>query len=132
MQIGQALKYLHAHKIIHRDIKLENIMLSSQQANCDAKLADFGLAEKLNKRSNRCAGTFGYVAPEILAEKPYGTASDIWSLGCLLYAMLTVTLPFMSSYKEDPASSEGNSFTENQELSMSKASASLSDSQLDL
>ena len=69
-------------------------MLSSQKDNCDAKLADFGLAQKLSETNDEFAGTIGYVAPEILAQKPYGKASDIWSLGCLLYAMLTVNLPF--------------------------------------
>jgi len=74
-------------------------MLTNQKANCVAKLADFGLAETLSETKSKRAGTVGYVAPEILAMKPYGTASDIWSLGCLLYAMLTVTLPF-NAYKK--------------------------------
>ena len=60
-----------------------------------AKLADFGLAEKVNDTKNVViAGTQGYAAPEILGNLPYDTSSDIWSLGCLLYAMLTVSLPF--------------------------------------
>ena len=97
LQISQALKYLHVHQIIHRDIKLENIMLTSRKTNCGAKLADFGLAETVK---NDCvtngskAGTVGYVAPEISEGESYGTSSDIWSLGCLLYAMLTASLPF--------------------------------------
>lgn len=62
-------------------------------------MADFGLAETILESETNSAdayksGTTGYLAPEILAGKSYGTASDIWSLGCLLYAMLTVTLPF--------------------------------------
>ena len=71
-------------------------MLSSRKSICSAKLADFGLAEKLNltNKSGLLAGTAGYLAPEIIEGKAYGTPVDIWSLGCLLYAMLTVSLPF--------------------------------------
>ena len=47
-QVADALKYLHSHKIIHRDIKLENVLLENEKSTCSAKLADFGLAEKLN------------------------------------------------------------------------------------
>ena len=98
LQLGQALKYMHSHKIIHRDIKLENVMLSSHKVDCNAKLADFGLAESLavagSERTGAKVGTAGYVAPEIIEGYSYGPASDIWSLGCLLYAMLTVSLPF--------------------------------------
>ena len=65
-----------------------------------AKLADFGLAETVSQTSatriGTKSGTAGYAAPEILAGRPYGTPSDMWSLGCLLYAMLTVSLPFPS------------------------------------
>ena len=72
-------------------------MLTSRKTNCGAKLADFGLAETVknaNVTGGTKAGTVGYVAPEISEGSPYGISSDIWSLGCLLYAMLTVTLPF--------------------------------------
>ena len=73
-------------------------MLTSHETDCCAKLADFGLAETVDVNGlvsgNKAAGTLGYLAPEILEKKPYGTSSDIWSLGCLLYAMLTVALPF--------------------------------------
>ena len=72
-------------------------MLTSRKTNCGAKLADFGLAETVKNatlKSGSKAGTVGYVAPEISEGTPYGISSDIWSLGCLLYAMLTVSLPF--------------------------------------
>ena len=72
-------------------------MLASRNTNCGAKLADFGLAETVKNASvtgGTKAGTVGYVAPEISEGSPYGISSDIWSLGCLLYAMLTVSLPF--------------------------------------
>ena len=95
-QICVALKHIHGSGIIHRDIKLENVMLSEEGSGCTAKLADFGLAEKLiNGRSAKPnkAGTPAYLAPEIVEGKPYGSASDMWSLGCLLYVLLTAELP---------------------------------------
>ena len=72
-QIGLALKYLHAHRIIHRDIKLENVLLSNSNSisSFRAKLADFGLAETIlesetNSADAHKSGTTGYLAPEIL------------------------------------------------------------------
>ena len=104
---------MHSHKIIHRDIKLENIMISShRQKDLTAKLADFGLAETFSKTAaaridSRKSGTAGYTAPEILAGRPYGTASDMWSLGCLIYAMLTVALPFPAEDMDSADASPG-------------------------
>ena len=93
-EIGAALKFLHNRDVIHRDVKLENVMLANHSKT--VKLADFGLAEKVSESAKliKRAGTVGYAAPELLMDVPYDTSSDIWSLGCLLYAMLTVTLPF--------------------------------------
>jgi len=73
-------------------------MLSSHEPTCVAKLADFGLAQLIPKEgmvTQNLTGTFGYQAPEIVKGKPYGTSADIWQLGCLLFAMLTITLPVM-------------------------------------
>ena len=96
VQICQAIKHLHTRQIIHRDIKLENVMLSEEGSGCTAKLADFGLAEQLvdgqSIRQTK-AGTPSYLAPEIVQGQSYGTASDMWSLGCLIYVLLTAKLP---------------------------------------
>ena len=73
---------------------------SCDDGNFKAKLADFGLAEWLSSNYskpqsyNKQVGTRGYTAPEIVANQPYGSPSDIWSLGCLIHVMLTVTLPY--------------------------------------
>ena len=93
-QILTALAFLHKNHIIHGDIKLENVVLQAKIGGCVAKLADFGISEPISstQESNRIVGTQGYIAPEILKCEGYGTASDIWSLGCLIYAMLTAQL----------------------------------------
>ena len=85
-------------------------MLSAEGSGCTAKLADFGLAEMLvdgsSVRRSR-AGTPSYLAPEIVEGKPYGTASDIWSLGCLLYVLLATELPRFGPGSTLLATSEG-------------------------
>ncbi len=90
----QATEYLHQKGIIHRDIKLENIMLQEDGAELNPILIDFGLAEYQSHSSffyTRC-GTPGFVAPEILeltsdSKETYGPACDIFSLGVLLYVL---------------------------------------------
>ena len=80
-------------------------MLSGKKPTSTAKLADFGLAQALETSGNgvsSTAGTFGYQAPEIMQGKNYGTEADIWQLGCLLFAMLTVTLPVGTDEGETP------------------------------
>ncbi|UYV83281.1 PRKCI [Cordylochernes scorpioides] len=83
-----ALHYLHTHNIIHRDVKLENILLNSDG---HIKLFDYGLC-KLNMRpgqkTNRFCGTLTYMAPEIIQKKPYDFGVDWWALGATLYEML--------------------------------------------
>ena len=142
-QICEALKYLHSHRIIHRDIKLENVMLSDHSLNCQAKLADFGLAETVSSvdgdKQGTKAGTAGYAAPEIVEGRPYGTASDMWSLGVLLYAMLTVQLPFQQqettneSRKKGGAAAPGDRrFHHSQEYNLSLSDVNASDQSKDL
>jgi serine/threonine protein kinase len=69
-QIIQAVKYLHSYGIIHRDLKLENIMMSDNSERAVPKLVDFGLAKIIgpNERSTEPFGTLGYVAPEVLSK----------------------------------------------------------------
>ncbi|CAD8045015.1 unnamed protein product [Paramecium primaurelia] len=92
-QLAEGLQYLHSHNIIHRDIKLGNLLIQ----NDILKIADFGLAVKLNndeeERSTLC-GTPNYISPEILNQQPYGKKVDLWSMGCCLYAMATGHGPF--------------------------------------
>ena len=96
MQIIAALKYLHTHRIIHRDLKLGNLFLSGKM---EIKIGDFGLATKLEfdgERKRTICGTPNYIAPEILeAKQGHSYEVDIWSLGVVLYTMLIGRPPFV-------------------------------------
>ena len=95
LQIIRALKYIHNHRIIHRDLKLGNLFLTSK---LELKLGDFGLAAKLEydgQRRKTVCGTPNYVAPEILEKKNgHSYEVDIWSLGVVIYTMLFGIPPF--------------------------------------
>lgn len=93
-QIVAGLAHCHSLNICHRDIKLENLLLDSDN---NVKLCDFGFA-RMCSDGNFCktmCGTPNYCAPEVLAhENYYGAAADVWSLGIVLYALLVGSLPF--------------------------------------
>ena len=95
LQIISALKYLHAHKVIHRDIKLGNLFMSDKM---EIKLGDFGLATKLEfdgERKRTICGTPNYIAPEILdGRSGHSFEVDTWSLGVLIYTMAIGKPPF--------------------------------------
>ncbi|PRP80694.1 hypothetical protein PROFUN_11653 [Planoprotostelium fungivorum] len=94
-QILSAVRYLHNKGIAHRDLKLENIMVDPNGEN--PKLIDFGLANRFeaNKLFRTPCGSPFYAAPEILKRQPYyGPSNDIWSLGVVLYSMMTGTIPW--------------------------------------
>ncbi|CAG9325570.1 unnamed protein product [Blepharisma stoltei] len=88
------LDYLKSMNVVHRDIKLENILLESELTDIDFKLADFGLACFANKELTKKCGSPGYVAPEILRKLPYGPKVDVFSFGIILYMILSGQAPF--------------------------------------
>uniref|UniRef100_A0A914I6H0 Protein kinase domain-containing protein n=1 Tax=Globodera rostochiensis TaxID=31243 RepID=A0A914I6H0_GLORO len=90
-QIASALAFLHRRRIVHRDVKPENILLT---ADSTAKLTDFGLACILVGPLYRVCGTPTYVAPEILTQQGYGVEVDVWSLGIILHICLVGFAPF--------------------------------------
>ena len=93
---------MHSYGIVHRDIKLQNIMMTNNSDGAFPKLVDFGFAKIIgpDEELNEHYGSRGYTSPEILCKKPYRFESDIWSLGVLLYTMFAAALPF-ASYERD-------------------------------
>lgn len=93
-QICLALKHVHDRKILHRDLKSQNIFLTK---NGIIKLGDFGIARVLSdtrSKAKTVVGTPYYLSPEIIKSEPYSFKSDIWSLGVLLYEMCALQPPF--------------------------------------
>ncbi|XP_030332802.1 serine/threonine-protein kinase Nek5 isoform X1 [Strigops habroptila] len=95
VQISLGLKHIHDKKILHRDVKAQNIFLSNNGKV--AKLGDFGIARQLNSTmefAHTCVGTPYYLSPEICENQPYNNKTDIWSLGCVLYELCALKHPF--------------------------------------
>ncbi|EAR93072.2 Serine/Threonine kinase domain protein (macronuclear) [Tetrahymena thermophila SB210] len=93
-QICLAMKHVHDRKIIHRDLKGQNIFLTR---NHIVKLGDFGIARVLSKtveKAKTMVGTPYYLSPEIIESKPYSFKTDIWSLGVILYELCALKPPF--------------------------------------
>lgn len=93
-QICLAIKHIHDRKVIHRDIKGQNVFLTKTNV---VKLGDFGIAKVLSntvERAKTVVGTPYYMSPEIIEGKPYSFQSDVWSLGVLLYELCALKPPF--------------------------------------
>ncbi|KAM3875114.1 ribosomal protein S6 kinase-related protein-like [Diretmus argenteus] len=91
-ELGSALGFLHDMGIMHRDVKMENVLLSDQG---HLRLADFGLSRRLRVggRAFTICGTIQYMAPEVLSGGPYNHAADWWSLGIMLFSLVTGEFP---------------------------------------
>lgn len=99
-QILEAVKYLHDEGIVHRDLKPENLLSAGEGENEVVKVADFGFAKNFGEEKlvTSC-GSPGYVAPEVLTEDSYTNAVDMWSVGVIIYILLSGYPPF---YDESP------------------------------
>lgn len=103
--LASALNYLNNFGIVHRDLKLENIMMEDLSEDSDVKLLDFGLSRMLgpNQKCAEAYGTIGYVAPEILLQNDYDKTVDIWSLGVVSYILLSGIDPFHADTQDEIA-----------------------------
>eukprot|EP00408_Alexandrium_pacificum_P053648 CAMPEP_0171262590 /NCGR_PEP_ID=MMETSP0790-20130122/56641_1 /TAXON_ID=2925 /ORGANISM="Alexandrium catenella, Strain OF101" /LENGTH=509 /DNA_ID=CAMNT_0011731139 /DNA_START=33 /DNA_END=1562 /DNA_ORIENTATION=+ len=100
--IMSGLEYIHAHNIVHRDIKAENVLLKHEDT---AIVADFGLATWVTdevQMARRC-GSPGYVAPEVCLGTPYSFKVDVFGAGIVLYFMLSKEMPFSSPDRDTAA-----------------------------
>ncbi|XP_007535090.1 serine/threonine-protein kinase 17A [Erinaceus europaeus] len=102
-QILEGVHFLHAHDVVHLDLKPQNILLTSESPLGDIKIVDFGLSRimKTSEELREIMGTPEYVAPEILSYDPISTATDMWSIGVLAYVMLTGMSPFLGDNKQE-------------------------------
>ena len=96
----EVIAMLSKHRIIHRDIKLENILMTSDSCDFEFKLADFGLACFTDRYHKTCSGSPGYMAPEILRQKGYSVKADVFSAGVVIYILLAGGSPFKASTRE--------------------------------
>jgi serine/threonine protein kinase len=88
-----AMQFMHSQGIIHRDLKTLNVLLD---ATNEPRLCDFGLARKVDSDQpmTGMAGTFNYMAPEVIRKRAYGLKADVFSFGMMLWEMATRKLPF--------------------------------------
>ncbi|XP_075237683.1 uncharacterized protein LOC142333940 [Lycorma delicatula] len=102
-QILDGLIDLHKINVAHLDIKPQNLVLTGEFPDCDVKLCDFGISRYLNQGVDvrEILGTPDYVAPEVLNYEPISLATDMWSVGVLLYVLLTGCSPFGGDSKQE-------------------------------
>lgn len=108
--LAAATAYLHSKDIVHRDLKLENVMVKSSfvdannEMNVNIKVTDFGLAVRKQGRSEAMlqttCGTPIYMAPEVISAHDYSQQCDIWSIGVIMYLLLCGEPPFVASSEE--------------------------------
>lgn len=94
VQLAIALQYIHERRILHRDLKSQNVFLTSAGV---AKLGDFGIAKVLEESetfADTRIGTPHYLPPEMCSNKPYEFSADVWCLGVVLYELLALEVPF--------------------------------------
>eukprot|EP01015_Nassula_variabilis_P017500 TRINITY_DN2767_c0_g1_i1.p1 TRINITY_DN2767_c0_g1~~TRINITY_DN2767_c0_g1_i1.p1 ORF type:complete len:309 (-),score=61.44 TRINITY_DN2767_c0_g1_i1:18-944(-) len=99
--IVDAIRYCHSMGIAHRDLKPENLLYATTDAKSIIKISDFGLAKVMhNDLLTTACGTPGYVAPEVIEGKGYNLSVDFWSIGVILYVLLSGSPPFYEETNE--------------------------------
>eukprot|EP00968_Pinguiococcus_pyrenoidosus_P017557 scaffold1748_cov258-Pinguiococcus_pyrenoidosus.AAC.9 len=100
--IIETLAYLHSRGVVHRDIKPEALVLAQQYDDRSLTITEFGSSRRLGGgQATQLKGTPNYVAPEMLRRQPYGTAVDMWSIGCVVFIMLGGYMPFYDRSARD-------------------------------
>lgn len=102
LQVIQAMLYCHSRGVVHRDLKLENVLFkNSYEDDYTVKVVDFGIAGMQNDKVD--AGTLSYMAPECLDKQAADTtpAIDVWAIGIMFYAMMFGQLPFKGDNERD-------------------------------
>ncbi|XP_077507656.1 serine/threonine-protein kinase PLK1-like [Amblyomma americanum] len=100
-QLLLACRYLREQRVVHRDLKLGNLLLNE---GMELKVADFGLATRIGfegQRRKTFCGTPRYIAPEVLSKKGHSYEVDVWSIGCILYTLLVGRTPFEATTLEE-------------------------------
>ncbi|XP_034937580.1 serine/threonine-protein kinase 17B-like [Chelonus insularis] len=102
-QILDGVAFLHSINIAHLDIKPQNLVMTGEFPDCDVKLCDFGISRHISQDANirEILGTPDYIAPEVLNYEPISLATDMWSVGVLLYVLLTGCSPFGGDTKQE-------------------------------
>lgn len=102
-QILDGIAFLHSLNVAHLDIKPQNLVLTGDFPECDVKLCDFGISRYISHGADirEILGTPDYVAPEVLNYEPISLATDMWSVGVLLYVLLTGCSPFGGDTKQE-------------------------------
>ena len=101
-QIVQAMLYCHSRGVVHRDLKLENVLFKNKlEDDFSIKVIDFGIAGMSNDKVD--AGTLAYMAPECLEKVAADTspAIDVWAIGIMFYCMVYGTLPFIHDNEKE-------------------------------
>ena len=104
-QIANGMSYVHKRGIVHRDLKLENVMFKNPPPDLTIKILDFGISgcSQPDRAEKSNAGSLNYMPPEVITQEntEADAAIDIWALGCILYAMVMGKLPFYGNTHDE-------------------------------